>query len=91
MNITEYGNLEKDCKCIHDEKVWVIKVDGEYFYQPNQGTLICGDYLHSAHKYKSPKKALKEFTKVLNYVDGGHRVVYDVVEVCHRNVYYTLN
>jgi hypothetical protein len=91
MNLTEYSKFEEESKCIHDEKVWVIKVDGEYFYQPNQGALVCGDYLHSAHKYKSPKKALKDFTKVLNYVDGGDRVIYDVVEVYHRNVYYTLN
>jgi hypothetical protein len=91
MKLTEYQKFKEEYECIHDEKLWVIKVDGQYFYQPNQGSLVCGEYLHSAHKYKSSKKALKEFTKILNYVDGGHRVVYDVIEVCHRNVYYTVN
>ncbi len=88
MKLNDY---EKEYDCIHDDTEWVVKIGNQYFYQPNQGQLVCGDYLHSAHKYKSPKKALKEFTKVLNYVDGGHKIVYDLVEVCHRNVYYTLN
>jgi hypothetical protein len=91
MKITKYDNLSKDCDCVHDDKVWVIKIHNQYYYQPNQGQLVCGDYLHAAHKYKTPKKALKEFTKILNYVDGGDSVLYDVVEVCHRNVYYILN
>ena len=82
--------IDNEYDCIHDEKVWVIKIGNEYFYQPNQGSLICGDYLHSAQKYKSPKKALKDFTKVLNYIDGGHMIVYDVIEVCLRNTYYIL-
>ena len=91
MKFSDYENFKENYECIHDDKVWVIKIGNQYFYQPNQGQLVCGDYLHSAHKYRSPKKALKEFTKVLNYVDGGHKILYDLVEVCHRNVYYTLN
>lgn len=74
--------------CFHQEKHWVVKFpNGHYFYQPNQGQLITGDYLHAAYKYKSPKHALKNFTKVLNYVDGGHAVVYTLVQVNHKHIY----
>ena len=37
--------IDNEYDCIHDEKVWVIKIGNEYFYQPNQGSLICGNYL----------------------------------------------
>lgn len=74
--------------CQHTEHQWVVKLpNGDYFYQPNQGQLVTGDYLHSAQKYKSPKKALKEFTKVLQYVDGGDRIIYDLVKVNHTHIY----
>lgn len=72
----------------HVEHQWVVKLpNGDYYYQPNQGQLVTGKFIHSAHKYKSPKKALKDFTKVLQYVDGGDRVIYDLVKVYHIHIY----
>lgn len=77
--------------CVHEEKHWVIKFpNGNYYYQPNQGQLVTGNYLHAAHKYKSPKQALRNFTEVLNYIDGGHSIVYNLVQINHKHIYNEL-